>query len=104
MTTLSTHVLDTASGEPASGLDVHLARASVDGWEDIAAGTTDGDGRLDAFGELDPGTYRLGFMTGDYGNAFYPVVHVAFAIEEGRDHCHVPLLLSPYGYTTYRGS
>lgn len=104
MTTLSTHVLDTAAGEPAVGLDVHLAKANADGWEDIAFGSTDEDGRAAGFGELEPGTYRLGFATGAYGNEFYPVVHVVFVVEVSRDHYHVPLLLSPYGYTTYRGS
>lgn len=104
MTTLSTHVLDTATGEPAVGLDVRLDKANADGWEDIAFGSTDEDGRAAGFGDLEPGTYRLAFATGPYGNEFYPVVHVVFVVEVSRDHYHVPLLLSPYGYTTYRGS
>lgn len=104
MSTLSTHVLDTSTGEPAAGLEVHLSMSGDDGWEQLAAAFTDGDGRAGGFGVLLPGTYRLGFETGGYGNDFYPFVHVVFVVAEDRDHYHVPLLLSPYGYTTYRGS
>ena len=104
MSTLSTHVLDTATGEPAIGMTVHLSRSSGDGWETLATMKTDDDGRAGAGGELAGGTYRLGFETGDYGNEFYPFVHVVFRVDEDREHYHVPLLLSPYGYTTYRGS
>lgn len=104
MSTLSTHVLDTSRGEPAVGLAVSLARSVEGGWETIHAATTDDDGRVSGFGDLEPGTYRLGFETGDHGNDFYPFVHVVFRVEDGRDHYHVPLLLSPFGYTTYRGS
>ena len=104
MSTLSTHVLDTSTGEPAAGITVHLSRRDGDGWEKVATMTTDGDGRASGPGDLDGGTYRLGFETGDYGNAFYPFVHVVFTVDESRDHYHVPLLLSPYGYSTYRGS
>ena len=104
MSTLSTHVLDTATGEPAAGMTVHLSRSNGDGWESLATMTTDDDGRAGGVGELTDGTYRLGFETGDYGNDFYPFVHVVFNVDESRDHYHVPLLLSPYGYSTYRGS
>lgn len=104
MSTLSTHVLDTTSGEPAVGMGIHLSR-SVDGaWEKIAETETDHDGRAGQFGELSPGTYRLGFETGAHGNQFYPFVHVVFRVEGDRDHFHIPLLLSRFGYTTYRGS
>lgn len=104
MTTLSTHVLDTATGEPAAGMQVHLSRAGANGWERLGEFTTDEDGRVPGFGELSGGRHRLGFETGDYGNEFYPFVAVVFEVDEERDHYHVPLLLSPYGYTTYRGS
>lgn len=104
MTTLSTHVLDTATGEPAAGMRVHLSRASGDGWERVGEGVTDDDGRVTGFGELSAGRHRLGFETGEYGSEFYPFVAVVFEIDENRNHYHVPLLLSPFGYTTYRGS
>lgn len=104
MSTLSTHVLDTATGEPAVDIEVHLARSTDDGWEHVFEARTDDDGRAGGFGDLGSGTYRLGFETGAYGNEFYPFVHVVFVVEETRDHYHVPLLLSPFGYTTYRGS
>jgi 5-hydroxyisourate hydrolase len=103
MTTLSTHVLDTSTGEPASGMMVRLARWD-DGWVVVVETTTDEDGRVSGFGELVEGRFRLGFETGAYGNDFYPLVHVVFIIDGHRPHYHVPLLLSPYGYTTYRGS
>ncbi len=104
MSTLSTHVLDTSTGEPAVGMKVHLSRSEGDRWETLATMSTDDDGRAGGFGDLAGGTYRLGFETGDYGNEFYPFVHVVFGVDEGREHYHVPLLLSPYGYSTYRGS
>lgn len=105
MTTLSTHVLDTSTGEPAGGMRVHLSRAGTDGgWERLGEFTTDDDGRVAAFGDLSGGTHRLGFETGEHGNEFYPFVAVVFEVDAGRPHYHVPLLLSPYGYTTYRGS
>lgn len=104
MTTLSTHVLDTATGEPAAGMRVHLARGGDVGWEPVNEFETDGDGRIAGFGDLPGGRYRLGFETGDWGNEFFPFVHVVFNIDEARTHYHVPLLLSPFGYSTYRGS
>ncbi len=104
MSTLSTHVLDTSTGEPAAGVRVHLSRSDGASWDTLATVATDHDGRAGDFGHLGPGTYRLGFETGEYGNEFYPFVHVVFEVEDSRDHYHVPLLLSAYGYTTYRGS
>lgn len=103
MSTLSTHVLDTATGEPATGVEVRLWLSQDGGWGLIETTWTDDDGRA-RLGDIEPGTYRLGFETGGYGNRFYPFVHVVFVVEEARGHYHVPLLLSPYGYTTYRGS
>lgn len=104
MTTVSTHVLDVGVGRPASGMRVHLSRRDGAGWVAMAEATTDSDGRIADLGEVGPGTYRLGFETGDWGSPLYPFVHVVLEVEEGRPHLHAPLLLSPYGYTTYRGS
>lgn len=104
MTSLSTHVLDTERGMPARGIEVHLSRRSEDGWDRVGGGETDEDGRFGGFDELGAGTYRLVFETGKWGNSFYPFVTVVFIVDAGSEHLHVPLLLSPYGYTTYRGS
>ncbi|GAB2731104.1 hydroxyisourate hydrolase [Nocardia thraciensis] len=106
MSTLSTHVLDAVRGAPASGVAVTLF--GMDGTERAAA-HTDEDGRVAGLGgDLTPGTYRLRFGTGDYFAAlqvaaFYPEVTIAFAVG-GERHYHVPLLLSPFSYSTYRGS
>jgi len=101
---VTTHVLDTAAGRPAAGIDVRL---EFDGAE-IARGRTDDDGRIRDLGpdELAPGVYRLVFDTGAYlgPDAFYPDVTVSFRIADGAQHHHVPLLLSPFAYSTYRGS
>jgi 5-hydroxyisourate hydrolase len=96
--TLSTHVLDTAAGRPASGVPVSLL--GPDG-EPLADAVTDDDGRVGSLGgELPTGQYRLRFSV---DGPFYPDVVVAFRITADEHH-HVPLLLSPYGYSTYRGS
>jgi len=103
MATLSTHVLDTAKGRPAAGVRVAL---ETSGGEHVDVGTTDADGRVGSLGErLPPGGYVLRFATGAYlgPDAFYPEVVVGFRVGDD-DHYHVPLLLSPYGYSTYRGS
>jgi 5-hydroxyisourate hydrolase len=105
---ITTHVLDTSRGHPAVGVPVVLERAVDAGWQPVGAGTTDADGR--ATGLLtsppEPGRFRLTFDTGGYfGEAgFYPEVVVTFVVESGQEHYHVPLLLSPFGYCTYRGS
>lgn len=109
MSAVSTHVLDTARGRPGDGIGVRLER--VDGTAGlIASGTTDADGRL---GDLGPeavpaGTYRLLFDTGAYfarstTTTFFPEVSVTFLVTDGQ-HYHVPLLLSPFAFSTYRGS
>ncbi len=109
---ITTHVLDTSRGRPAAGIGVRLEREYGDGWEAAGEGRTDADGRLadlvagDA--PLGIGTYRLTFNTGDYFSAhgtetFYPHVQIVFRAR-GDEHYHVPLLLSPFGYSTYRGS
>lgn len=123
MSAITTHVLDTARGRPAAGVPIVLQR-SVDSehdaggggataWEEIGRGETDGDGRLRTLHPADQrpavGTYRLVFDTASYFAAtesagFYPTVEVTFLVDDPSQHYHVPLLLSPYGYSTYRGS
>ena len=112
MTSLSTHVLDTTFGRPARGVRVTLLRAGSDArWLELAVAVTDVDGRVREFTlaeRLGPGEHRLVFDTGAYfagrgGESFYPRVTVDFEMREGEHH-HVPLLLSPFGYSTYRGS
>lgn len=110
---LSTHVLDTANGRPATGVRVSCHHRSDDGWVEVASGTTDADGRIGellAAGELEAGTYRLTFVTGGWASDeelpafFWPEVLVTFEVSAPDEHHHVPLLLSPFGYSTYRGS
>jgi 5-hydroxyisourate hydrolase len=101
---LSTHVLDTTRGEPAPGVPVRLER--TDGTV-VASGHTDGDGRLRIVdGALAEGGYRLIFDTAAHlgPDAFFPEVAIAFRVTDAERHLHVPLLLSPFGFTTYRGS
>ena len=113
MSTISTHVLDTAGGRPAAGVHVRLEAATTEGWDGVGATMTNEDGRapdlLGAHEHVEPGVYRLIFDTGAWFAergvvSFYPQVSVAFEITDGDDHYHVPLLLSPFGYSTYRGS
>jgi 5-hydroxyisourate hydrolase len=112
MSAITTHVLDTAQGQPAAGIQVTLERSDTTGvFSPAGSGTTDEDGRIRTLleGSLVPGTYRLRFETGPYFAAagvtpFHPVVEITFAVRDARQHYHVPLLLSPFGYTTYRGS
>ncbi|KAB2345499.1 hydroxyisourate hydrolase [Actinomadura rudentiformis] len=107
---LSTHVLDTHRGRPAAGVPVRLDRHDGDTWQSLADGVTDDDGRWTALRHPpETGTYRLRFGTGPYfmelGVAtFYPEVCVIFAVPDSGTRQHVPLLVSPYGYSTYRGS
>jgi hydroxyisourate hydrolase len=106
---LSTHVLDTTRGVPATGVPVRLDRRDDTVWAAVADGHTDDDGRLRDFvpgGEWRAGTYRLVFDTAGYlgPGAFFPEVDVVFQVTDPRRHLHVPLLLSPFGFTTYRGT
>ena len=105
---LSTHVLDATAGCPAAGLAVRLERVSDQGWVPAGTGTTGPDGRLRLPGG-EPGVYRITFDTGAYFSAtgtaaFYPEVAITFEVTEPDEHYHVPLLLSPFAYSTYRGS
>jgi 5-hydroxyisourate hydrolase len=114
MNRFSTHVLDTAAGLPAAGMTVLLEFADPAGhWQTVGATQTDGDGRcpnlLPEGAPLTPGQYRLHFETGSYHasrsvKGFYPTVEVFVTVRPGETHLHVPLLLSPNGYTTYKGS
>jgi 5-hydroxyisourate hydrolase len=114
MSPITTHVLDTARGRPAEGVPIVLDRRSADGgWGEAGRGTTDADGRCRSLlpdgSALEPGVYRLVFDTSAYfrargQEAFYPSVSIAFEVRNPGEHYHVPLLLSPYGYSTYRGS
>lgn len=105
---ITTHVLDTAAGRPASGVPVRLGRVTGDGFQPLAAGVTDDDGRVTDLLAPDhalvAGVYRIAFDVGSYQQGFYPAVQIDFRVEGADEHYHVPLLLSPYGYSTYRGS
>ncbi|GGK84986.1 hydroxyisourate hydrolase [Mangrovihabitans endophyticus] len=108
-TRISTHILDTALGEPARDVYVRLERHDTDGWRTLAEGHTDADGRLRhrvPVRDWQAGGYRLVFYVEPYlgGDAFFPEITIAFHVHDAERHYHVPLLLSRYGYTTYRGS
>ncbi len=111
MSAITTHILDTSAGRPASGVSVRLEFDGGLGWGEIGAGTTDSDGRLrDLLNKkIDAGNYRLTFAVGEYFShngieCFFPEVTITFSIKEAEEHYHVPLLVSPFGYSTYRGS
>ena len=108
---VTTHVLDATLGRPAAGVATRLEQRALSDWLRVADGVTDGDGRIGDFGpvDLDPGVYRVTFDTQTYfrdtgQTGFYPEVTISFTISSGDEHYHVPLLLSPYAYSTYRGS
>ena len=111
---ISTHVLDTAFGAPAAGVAVTLERMELnDSSSTMSRGTTDADGRIAALapvnGSVTPGAYRLCFHVAEYFAAtrrtsFYNDICVNFIVGDAAQHYHVPLLLSPFGYSTYRGS
>ena len=114
MSPITTHVLDLSLGVPARGLAVVLSARTADGlWSDLARGVSDADGRvrdlLTDEAPLTAATYRLQFDTAGYFQAlglptFYPEVVVSFHVGDPEAHYHVPLLLSPFGYSTYKGS
>jgi len=113
MSAITTHVLDLKSGLPARGVAVRLEIQGQGRWTALGDRVTDDDGRVRDFiaqgARVDSGLYRLTFRTGDYFRAqgtpaFHPEVVVSFEIADPARHHHVPLLISPFGYTTYRGS
>lgn len=110
---ITTHILDTSRGRPAAGVAVVLYKRTNNGeFAEIGAGTTNDDGRVADLlspGTLVSGTYRLRFDVGGYHaqqgvEGFYPEVVITFQVRDGDEHYHVPLLLNPFGYSTYRGS
>ncbi|PCH96870.1 MAG: hydroxyisourate hydrolase [Bacteroidetes bacterium] len=113
MSQVTTHILDTSKGEPAQKVTVHLERPNnSDGWVNISTGLTDKQGRISDFLPtdeiLEAGIYRLVFETSSYFSkqgvwGFYPLITIVFEIRD-KEHYHVPLLLNPYGYSTYRGT
>jgi 5-hydroxyisourate hydrolase len=114
MSLITTHVLDTSRGRPAAAIYVRLEIDRGDtGWQEVATGMTDGDGRiahlLSTAATVTAGVYRLTFATDAYFRqqgieSFYPYVTIVFTIRQPDEHYHVPLLLNPFGYSTYRGS
>ena len=107
MSAITTHVLDTALGCPAAGIPITLERSEGGHFVAKGQGVTDSDGRcrdLLAPGALLAGTWRITFALEGYQTGFYPYASIVFRIEDPGQHYHVPLLLSPYGYSTYRGS
>lgn len=113
MSGISTHVLDLARGRPAEGIAVRLERRVGDEWRDVSQATTSADGRVANLVTLDspllPGSWRLRFALAPYFaalgvEAFFPDAQISFEVRDANQHHHVPLLLSPFGYSTYRGS
>ena len=113
MSQITTHVLDVSLGKPAVAVPVILEMEMADGeWMEVSRGATDSDGRIKHLldpGSLSTGTYRLTFDTRAYfesraAEGFYPLVTVVFEVRNPNEQYHIPLLLSPYGYSTYRGS
>ncbi len=112
MSPITTHVLDTAVGKPAKGIAVTLERLDRKQWKTVGKGKTDGDGRLKTLlkeGSLGAGYYRITFDVEAYfkrqkAPAFYKQIPIQFHIQATGQHYHVPLLLNPFGYSTYRGS
>ncbi len=111
MSQITTHILDTSSGKPAAGIIIILSGSHNDTWKEIARGVTNSDGRIADLlktGLLEYGTYKMRFETKGYFDkmkvaTFYPYVEIVFDINT-QEHYHVPLLLNPFGYSTYRGS
>jgi 5-hydroxyisourate hydrolase len=104
---ISTHVLDAVTGRPAPGLELTLGQRVGDGWPELTRRVTDADGRVgDLASEAEAGVYRIVFEAEAYleVETFYPQVVVVFRVTDPAAHYHVPLLLSPFAYSTYRGS
>jgi 5-hydroxyisourate hydrolase len=112
MSQLTTHILDTTKGRPAAGVAIALLEPAGNDWREIARGTTNADGRIPDLLPADKllalGIYKLKFFTQEYFERdglthFYPFVEICFVVSDD-SHYHVPLLLNPFGYSTYRGS
>lgn len=112
MSQITTHILDTSLGKPAQGVKIELQKKDGSNWQTIGSGQTNADGRiadlLDKNTTLPLGHYRMHFHVGDYyqrlnTTCFYPEVSIVFEVFD-KSHYHVPLLLNPFGYSTYRGS
>lgn len=109
---ITTHILDTHLGKPAYNVPIELLKLTSEGFEKIAQGLTDDDGRITDLlptGAIESGVYQMRFDTGSYHSSlgilgFYPEVVVTFEISASDEHYHIPLLLSPFAYSTYRGS
>ena len=108
---ITTHILDTGTGRPASGVKATLEAKSASGWQEIGSGVSDADGRIGNLGpvQVEAGHYRVSFETGDYfgkqgTESFFPAVSIEFFAKNTDEHYHVPLLISPFAYSTYRGS
>lgn len=111
MSGITSHVLDTSRGAPAANIKVELELKDGEQWQAVGGGTTNDDGRVPDLmtGGLAAGHYRINFLVADYfaamnQSSFYPVVRIEFSVEDPAQHYHVPLLLNPFGYSTYRGS
>jgi len=108
MSGISTHVLDLTRGKPAARVPVRLYRYEFDAWVEVASRETNADGRCDEIlppNDVSVGEYRLVFKTVGYQDpSLYPEVILSFSVSPGESNYHLPLLLSPHGYTTYRGS
>jgi 5-hydroxyisourate hydrolase len=112
MSQLTTHILDTTKGKPAPGVRISLYQQHNEEWKEIGIGTTNSDGRVSDLLKKDTllgmGIYKMRFETGEYFDkqgiqSFYPFVEIVFNINT-QEHYHIPLLISPHGYNTYRGS
>jgi 5-hydroxyisourate hydrolase len=108
---ITTHVLDTSRGKPAPNVGVKLEVRRDDQWVEVGRGETDADGRCKTLtpGDVEAGIYRLCFDTGSYyrerhTETFFPETLIVFTVADAAQHYHVPLLLSPFGYSTYRGT
>lgn len=113
MSTITTHVLDITRGLPAQGVRIELERKQGEQWLALGSGVTDDDGRLRDLlapeSPMRPGLYRLRFLTGEYYSrlgitALHPFIEIVFDVHDEGAHYHIPLLLSPHAYSTYRGS
>ncbi len=110
---ITTHILDTSTGAPAENVPLNLSQLTDGRWSELASGTSNEDGRVDGLladsRVLDAGNYKMVFDTASYFSStgvrgFYPRVEIIFTVDGDGQHYHIPLLLSPFGYSTYRGS